>query len=111
MRAIPRAISPEDSMTHQKNQSKPEQDKAAEAAAGAQCCPHEDNSASVTPKDVEPDKVTAKDVIERHLDSQDPDERQQELLDDAIELTFPASDPLSVTGGVTRIEKPASRPA
>ncbi len=66
---------------------------------------------SVTPKDVEPDKASAKDVIERHLDSRDPDERQQELLDDAIDLTFPASDPLAVGGGITRIEKPASRPA
>ncbi len=66
---------------------------------------------SVTPKDVEPDKASAKDVIERHLDSRDPDERQQELLDDAIDLTFPASDPLAVSGGITRIEKPASRPA
>lgn len=99
-------------MTHQKNQSKPEPGPAAHAAeAVAPVCPHEDNSASVTPKDVEPDKVSAKDVIERHLDSPDPEERQQEMLDDAIELTFPASDPLSVTGGVTRIEKPASRPA
>lgn len=98
-------------MTHRKNESNPEQGKAAQAADAAQGCRHEDNSASVTPKDVEPDTVSAKDVVERHLDSADPDEKQQEMLDDAIELTFPASDPLAVTGGVTRIEKPASRPA
>ncbi len=98
-------------MTHRKNESNPEQGKASQAADAAQGCRHEDNAASVTPKDVEPDTVSAKDVVERHLDSADPDEKQQELLDDAIELTFPASDPLAVTGGVTRIEKPASRPA
>lgn len=71
---------------------------------------HEDNSVSVTPKDVEPGDAAARDQVERRLDSPDPDERQQELLDDAIELSFPASDPPAVAGGVTRIEKtPAPR--
>ncbi len=70
-----------------------------------------DNSLSVTPKDVTPDDAASHDVVARHLDSADPDEKEQELLDDAIESTFPASDPPSV-GGITRIEKPApsSRP-
>lgn len=70
-----------------------------------------DNSASVTPKDVGPEDASAKDLTERHLCSSDPEEKQQDLLDDAIELSFPASDPPAVAGGVTRIEKPASRPA
>ena len=95
-------------MTQQKNEGKTRQGTHAQSH---EACPHEDNSASVTPKDVEPDTASAKDVVERHLDSTDPEEKQQEMLDDAIELTFPASDPLAVTGGVTRIEKPASRPA
>ncbi len=69
---------------------------------------HEDNSVSITPKDLEPGDAAAQDQIERHLDSSDPDEKQQELLDDAIELSFPASDPPAVAGGVTRIEKPKS---
>lgn len=42
------------------------------------------------------------------MDSSNPEERQEEVLDDAIELSFPASDPPAITGGVTRIEKPAS---
>lgn len=29
---------------------------------------------------------------------------QEELLDDAVEMTFPASDPISVDAGITRIE-------
>lgn len=29
---------------------------------------------------------------------------KEALLDDAIEMTFPSSDPLSVTSGITRIE-------
>lgn len=64
------------------------------------------NSASVTPKDVAPQDASAKDVIERKTDSPDPDEKEEELLDDAVELTFPASDPVAVTGGTTRIDVP-----
>jgi len=48
-------------------------------------------------------------VCERNIASDDPDEKQQELLDDAVELTFPASDPTAVTGGVTRIDVPKER--
>ncbi len=65
-----------------------------------------DNPLSVTPKDVEDGDATARDLVARHMDSPDPDEKQQELLDDAIELSFPASDPPAVAGGVTRIEVP-----
>lgn len=68
---------------------------------------HEDNSVSITPKDLQPGDAAACDQIERPLDSADPDEKEQALLDDAIELSFPASDPPAVAGGVTRIEKPA----
>lgn len=66
-------------------------------------------SASVTPKDVTQDDASARDVVERRLDSADPDEKEQALLDDAVELTFPASDPPAVTGGVTRVEVPKQR--
>ncbi len=69
---------------------------------------HEENSVSITPKDLEPGDAAASDQYERHLDSSDPDEKQQDLLDDAIELSFPASDPPALDGGITRIEKPAS---
>ncbi len=79
--------------------------KHGAAAPASPHPPHEDNPVSITPKDVEPGDATAQDQFERRLDSPDPDERQQDLLDDAIELSFPASDPPSVAGGVTRIEK------
>lgn len=69
-----------------------------------------DDPVSVTPKDLSPGDAAEKDVTERHLRSTDPEEKAQELLDDAIELSFPASDPPAVTGGVTRIEKPPARP-
>lgn len=64
---------------------------------------------SVTPKDLKPEDAASRDLTERHLDSSDPEEKEQELLDEAIDLSFPASDPPAVTGGVTRIEKPAAR--
>lgn len=67
------------------------------------------NSPSVTPKDVSPQDVTSRDVTERKTCSPDPEEREEELLDDAVELTFPASDPLAVTGGVTRVEAPRQK--
>lgn len=64
------------------------------------------NSAVETPKDVAPQDAAARDVTERKVSSDDPDEKQQEMLDDAVELTFPASDPTAVGGGVTRIDVP-----
>lgn len=65
-----------------------------------------DESLSVTPKDVSPQDATSRDVVARHVHSEDPDEKEEALLDDAVELTFPASDPVAVTGGVTRIDVP-----
>ncbi len=32
------------------------------------------------------------------------DQAKEALLDDAVEMTFPASDPISVDSGITRIE-------
>ena len=68
------------------------------------------NSAAVTPKDVSSEHATSRDVVDRDITSADPEVREQAQLDDAIELTFPASDPLAVTGGITRIERPAKKP-
>lgn len=36
---------------------------------------------------------------------------QEVLLDDAVEMTFPASDPISVDSGITRIEVPPEKVA
>lgn len=67
------------------------------------------NSVSQTPKDVSPQNATSKDVTERKTASKDKDEKGEALLDDAVELSFPASDPPAVTGGVTRIEVPKKK--
>jgi hypothetical protein len=67
-----------------------------------------DTSPSVTPKDVEASDASAQDITERHLQSDNAEEKQQEMLDEAIDLSFPASDPPATTGGVTRIDVPKS---
>jgi hypothetical protein len=66
---------------------------------------HGTHSRSVTPKDVSRHDASAKDMTDRKTTSANPDEKEEEMLDDAVELTFPASDPIA-PGGVTRIEKP-----
>lgn len=63
-----------------------------------------DTSLSVTPKDVNDQDASAQDITERHLLSDNPEEKQQDMLDEAIDLSFPASDPPATTGGITRIE-------
>jgi len=55
-----------------------------------------DNSPSVTPKDVSSKDASAKDVTARKTCSDDIEEKEQELLDDAVEMTFPASDPIAI---------------
>lgn len=70
---------------------------------------HGTHSPSVTPKDVSSQDVSSRDVVERKVRSSNPDEKEEELLDDAVELTFPASDPPAVTGGVTRVEVPKQK--
>jgi hypothetical protein len=62
------------------------------------------NSAAETPKDVTAEDAASRDLTERKIASSDPDEKEQAQLDDAVELSFPASDPPGVTGGVTRID-------
>lgn len=53
-------------------------------------------SRSVTPKDVESSSATSRDMKDRKTASADEDERTEEQLDDAVEMTFPASDPIAI---------------
>lgn len=57
---------------------------------------HGIQSPSVTPKDLAPEDAASRDVTEQKLHSDDLEERAQALLDEAIEETFPASDPISI---------------
>jgi hypothetical protein len=67
---------------------------------------HGINSPSVTPKDVSPHDASAKDVTERKTACDDPEERQQEMLDDAVDMTFPASDPIAIPTPESAKRKP-----
>lgn len=91
-------------MTH----SNPKSDHDPKKAAGERAT-HGDNSASETPKDVSPYKAAARDVTERKIASSDPEVKEEALVDESVELTFPASDPPAVGGGVTRIEVPKEK--
>lgn len=55
-----------------------------------------DNPVEVTPKDISPSDAAARDLRVRPIASEDPEEREEALLDDAIEDTFPASDPIAL---------------
>ena len=83
------------------NTDKGEEDPHAHSSFG-------DTSRSVTPKDVNECDASAQDMTERHLQSHDPVEKQQDLLDEAIDLSFPASDPPAIASAMTRIEVPKS---
>ncbi|HEY8606164.1 MAG TPA: hypothetical protein VIM12_03485 [Noviherbaspirillum sp.] len=67
---------------------------------------HGNDSKSVTPKDVAPQDVTSRDVKARPTNSDDPEEREEAQLDDAVEATFPASDPVAAPNQITRVEVP-----
>lgn len=47
----------------------------------------------MTPKDITPDDASWADRQERDIHAEDCDKREDALLDEAIELSFPASDP------------------
>jgi hypothetical protein len=54
---------------------------------------HGDSPQEVTPKDIMPEHAAWNDLQRRHIASDNDVEREESLLDEAIELTFPASDP------------------
>lgn len=62
-------------------------------------------SSSVTPSDVAPEDASSRDIKEHKLHSDDLEERAQALLDEAIEETFPASDPVSIPTFEEALEK------
>ena len=61
------------------------------------------NSISETPKDLTPQDAAVRDLKERNITSRNTHEKEEELLDDAVEMTFPASDPIAITISSTRI--------
>jgi|GEM_PF-2279808 len=64
------------------------------------------NSVAQTPKDVAPHQAAARDMTERKIASKNRAEKQEALVDESVDLSFPASDPPAVGGGVTRVDVP-----
>jgi hypothetical protein len=54
-----------------------------------------DNPVEMVPKDIALDSAAARDLTVRPTTSPDADEREEAQLDNAIEDTFPASDPIA----------------
>jgi hypothetical protein len=95
------------------SRSNVEQSQTTQSNASQQRTPYSSfgNAAvSVTPKDVSPDVAAARDVIERKTASDNLDERQEALLDEAIDLSFPASDPISVPSYGMKKDRPHESP-
>lgn len=65
-----------------------------------------DSPVEMTPLESSPENATWKDRTPRNLQSDDMEEKTDALLDEASDLSFPASDPIAVNS-VTRIEKKA----
>jgi hypothetical protein len=63
-----------------------------------------DSPVEMTPHDISPDNATWKDRTERNIHSEDEEEKTNAMLDEASDLSFPASDPIAVHS-VTRVEK------
>jgi hypothetical protein len=88
--------------------TKPSQDKVSGATTPQEdkpACSPGTTSASVTPKDVSPTDASAKDVVERKTDCEDVDEQEEALLDEAVDLSFPASDPIAIPSHQKTLEK------
>jgi len=80
--------------------------KAADAKSAKHKLPssHGDSPVEVTPKDISPEDASWQDRTERNLAAGDKEEKKDAVLDEAVELTFPASDPIAPSS-VTKIVK------
>jgi len=67
-----------------------------------------DSPADIVPREITPNHATWKDRTERNIYSEDTEEKVDALLDEASDLSFPASDPIAV-GSISRIEKKSER--
>ncbi len=58
-----------------------------------------------TPREISPDNASWCDRTERDISADDEDTRTDALLDEAIDLSFPASDPIAIPSSPTEREK------
>lgn len=73
----------------------PETDQQQQPQSSSLPSSHGDSPKEMAPKDISPEDATWADRTERKITSSNPHEHQEALLDEAIEETFPASDPVA----------------
>jgi hypothetical protein len=75
--------------------------KASFPSSGAPSSPG-DSPVEMTPLDVTPEDAAWRDRTARQITSTNAEEKMDALLDEAVELTFPASDPIPTSTGTGR---------
>lgn len=66
---------------------------------------HGDSPRVETPKEISPEDASWSDRTEREISADDDDTRTDALLDEAIDLSFPASDPIAIPSSPTERDK------
>lgn len=64
-----------------------------------------DSPRVMTPHEVLPDHAAWRDRTERKISADDEETRVDALLDEAIDLSFPASDPIAIPSSTSEREK------
>jgi hypothetical protein len=59
----------------------------------------------MTPHDVQPDQAAWRDRTERKISATDEETRIDALLDEANDLSFPASDPIAIPSSTSESDK------
>jgi hypothetical protein len=80
-----------------KHTDKDNTDKDKAGKSSARSSSQGDSPVEMTPKDVSPKDATWQDRTERNIKSENDEERTNALVDEASELSFPASDPIAVS--------------
>lgn len=66
---------------------------------------HGDSPRVETPREITPDDASWSDRTEREISADDDETRTDALLDEAIDLSFPASDPIAIPSSPTERDK------
>lgn len=66
---------------------------------------HGDSPRVETPREISPDDASWSDRTEREISADDAETRTDALLDEAIDLSFPASDPIAIPSSPTERDK------
>lgn len=63
-----------------------------------------DSPVKTSPRDVTPDDASSQDQTAKKTDTNSEEDRTEELIDEASELSFPASDPIAVSSATKLVK-------